>query len=689
MNNILDNLKTFTQHGFEQIEEIGDQVRGYCPFCNGDKFFINPELKTWDCKHCVREGGYQKFLQKMNIFCQDNFTGEIVKKLHRDRSLSSRILKSFEIGYNPKTEKYTIPMYSIDKSKVMNLYIYDPNAKNKKYKMIGTYGGDQELIGLDRYNKSSKVIWLAEGHWDYLAMSEILDTMENDHETVLAVPGVGQMKDTWVQFFAGKHVFVLYDNDYDDKRGGKIVNPSRDGQIKVFNKLRSVVAEMKFIHWKDGLKDGYDIRDLYIDNKHDAEETYEFIVGNLEPYPQGMDLPDVNVQSPSEKYTGLGLMPEQVYERYTKWLRLRNTEVLDIFYGAMLANRLPGDPIWLMLVGPSGCGKSEVIMSIKDAVDIFSIDTLTKNTLVSGAMGVGGSDPSLIPQIDGKILAIKDMTTILDMQSNDRDEIFSQLRSAYDGEFNKPFGVGILRAYTSKFGIMAGVTRAIELYTEGHTALGERFLRYPFPVNNTSKGRADVLHKALDNIRSNQKDLMHKELRETGTEVLNYNYEKIPEMSTEYGEELVALAEWTSIMRGTVTRDKYTKEITHKAFIEIGTRLVTQFGKLSYGIAMFKRLDKLTDDVYDTVREVAKGSVPSKNEDIIRKLYSRYCDNKRETSIDQMTELIKLPTVTVQRIAENLFTLGALVKTKVVGTPISKYCLSDELIHLIEKARIY
>jgi hypothetical protein len=687
-NKSKSNLKTFYQHGFEEIEEIDIQVRGYCPFCNGDKFYINYEIKGWDCKHCGRNGGYQRFLQQITEYCKEQFKGDIIKSLHNNRSISSRLLKSFDIGYNPKTKKYTIPMYNRDKSKVSNIYIFTPNAK--KFKMIGTYGGEQDLIGVDKFDPKAKIIWLTEGHWDYLVMSEILENLEKEDETVLAVPGVNQLKDTWVSYFKGKNVFVLYDNDHDQTKGGKIVNPSREGQIKVYNKLKLIANELKFIQWENDLKDGYDIRDLYKDNKLDYTETYTYIVDRLDKYPKGMQISSVDIKEKKEKseiYTGEKTPYNQVYEKYQKWLKLRNTEIIDVFYGSLIANRLPGDPIWLLIVGQSGCGKSAMIMSIKDAEDIYSIDTLTKNTLVSGAHGIGGSDPSLIPQLDKKILAIKDFTTILDMHPNDRDEIFAQLRSAYDGEFNKPFGIGILRAYVSKFGIIGGVTRAIELYTEGSTALGERFLRYHFPMSNTQRGRFEVMHKALQNITSKQKDIMQKELREIGTEVLSFNYENMPEMDNDFTDKLVALSDWTSMLRGTVMRDKYTKEITHKAFIEIGTRLVTQLGKLSFGIGMFRGVDKLDKDIYATVKEVARSSIPTKNEEMIKKLY--FIKGKNELSVNELSEIIGLPAITVQRIAENLCILGALVKTKILGTMVSKYSLSKEIKGLIEKIEMY
>jgi len=54
-----------------------------------------------------------------------------------------------------------------------------------------------------------------------------------------------------------------------------------------------------------------------------------------------------------------------------------------------------------------------------------------------------------------------------------RDEIFGTLRDAYDGKITKRFANGIVRAYQSTFGLVAGVTPAIESFVVTHAMLGE------------------------------------------------------------------------------------------------------------------------------------------------------------------------------------------------------------------------
>ncbi|GAG47595.1 unnamed protein product, partial [marine sediment metagenome] len=93
-----------------------------------------------------------------------------------------------------------------------------------------------------------------------------------------------------------------------------------------------------------------------------------------------------------------------------------------------------------------------------------------------------------------------DFTTILNMHHDNRDEIFGILRDAYDGSITKHFGNGIVRRYKSTFGIIAGVTPAIELYTEEHTALGERFLRYKIRIPTGAEYQQNILMKAVTNI---------------------------------------------------------------------------------------------------------------------------------------------------------------------------------------------
>ncbi|MCH6574633.1 MAG: DUF2877 domain-containing protein [Bacteroidetes bacterium] len=123
----------------------------------------------------------------------------------------------------------------------------------------------------------------------------------------------------------------------------------------------------------------------------------------------------------------------------------------------------------------------------------------------------GGGDPSLIPKLNGKVLVIKDFTTILGMHQGSKEEIFSQLRDVYDGSFDKQYGNGIRMIYKSKFGILAGVTPAIDGQASLHASMGERFLKFRTDKDLSPVSEEERILKAMSNI--NQETGMRRELQ--------------------------------------------------------------------------------------------------------------------------------------------------------------------------------
>ena len=57
---------------------------------------------------------------------------------------------------------------------------------------------------------------------------------------------------------------------------------------------------------------------------------------------------------------------------------------LYVLLGTYAANRMLGDPLWLMLVGGSGWGKTELLMSIIRLPHVHMASTLTEASLLSG-----------------------------------------------------------------------------------------------------------------------------------------------------------------------------------------------------------------------------------------------------------------------------------------------------------------
>jgi hypothetical protein len=678
------NLTVFKQHGFIPKATTGNQVYGYSIFSGkSDKFYVNPETKMWDCKTSGKEGGYQTFLREVYDMTTKNFRGDRISWLKKNRGLQRVTLKHHGIGWNPNNETYLIPVWDSNNDKLWDLRIY--NTKNKK--LMSSAGANTGLYGWEALQKYEK-IWLVEGEWDRMAMWEILYRTDRlKEETVVSVPGAGVFKNEWHALFNNKTVMVCYDADKAKTISGvKRPGAGPAGTMKVMKALSTIAKKLTFVNWPDDVKDGHDIRDQLI-HTQDHETAYKLLSGYLKkdcPLEKEFrkEIEEEN-KTDEELFTGKQVPARTVYRTYKKWLYLPDTTVIDVLYGTIIANRLDGDPLWLFIVAPSGGTKTVFMLSISEAPKIVSTTTMTPHSLVSGANFAGGGDPSLIPMLDGKVLAIKDFTTILNMNQTNREEIFGILRDAYDGKTEKMFGNGVFRSYHSKFGLLAGVTRAIELFAEGATALGERFLRYHIPISGSHRERMKYLRRAMKNADVGK--TMEDELRELGTKVLSYNYKDLPEIPDWISERLLVLAQWTSVMRGTVARDTYSKEIVARPFVELGTRLVKQFTKLLLGIGMFRGLEEVGEAEYKIIRDIAIGSIPSDINEITK--YMNELNNGDWAQHADISKKTGLPSEACRRKTENLVLLEVLDKDKQGYQQI--YKMNDEIKELITEGEIY
>ena len=692
------NLKIFRQHGFiPQGTSGASQVIGRCPFCGANKkFFINPDSKKWDCKVCTHKGGYQMFLKQLVKHGVENFTGTRASALAGKRGISVDTLEFFDVGFNPVNETYLIPVWNEKRTEIYNIRIY-----RKDGVLMNSAGCKSALFGWWNVSAPHKVIWLCEGEWDAMVMTELLIKNDLDDDAiVLSVPGATTFKSEWTGYFSGKIAHAVYDNDYDkdDSHGFFRPGAGKLGMHKIYENLKGICKSIDFIHWPRSYADGFDLNDLYRKKKGNSLRTQKQLVSMMhsEPpkinYPEGQEPKGITDKKERERsFTGEGLSPEEVYAAYRKWLYLPSTDPIDVAFATVISNRLPGDPVWTFFIGPSGCGKSEIIMSLDDAPRIYPLSRMTPHTLISGSTGAGGGDPSLIPKLNNQVLSIKDFTVILDMNEQARDAIFSQLRDAYDGKCANEFGTGARRAYESKFGILAGTTEAIEIYLEGGTAMGERFLGYKFPPMTGFSEKCKVMSMAIDNVAPREvnknKEIMRSEIRDAAIKALDHDFGPPPQFPDFLREKIMALSYWISLMRGTVMRNRFSKEIERKAFIEMPTRIVVQLTKFSLGLAQFRGKNVVTEAEYELVRKIGRGTAPDHLENIIYKMWSE--DARGNFTNMDFSEMLRLPPETCKRFAENLYQLGVLRLKKPKGAIIGTWYLNKDFIETIKMSEIY
>lgn len=632
-------LETFEFHDVAFVGRSGDNAYGECPFCNKPKhFYVNITNGLWDCKVCQKKGNLPKFLEYLSDKYASMLKDRALIDLTTERGIDADTFKRWKIGWTG--QRYAIPVREASGSmtdlRVIKLF-------PKKGPLMSTKGMSTGLFGAHLVKPGKGKIYICEGEWDAMALDMLARKLKKD-AVVVGVPGAGTFKVHWVELFRGKEVIVLYDNDEAGENGERVVA----------QKLKGVAASLKFIHWDQGMEVGFDVRDWVRNGlaMGKAQGCWDGIHARLKPV--------VRKPTPEEKVASQALekrkkkgpaSAEEVFKTYSKWLQIDEPDAIKVLFGSCFANRLDGEPVWMFLVAPPGGMKSELLMSLKEHASIYATTSLTPHAMVSGAYSMDGKDPSLLPHLDQKMLIVKDFTTILTMHYAQRDEIFGILRDVYDGSTGKNFGTGVRREYNVKFGILAGVTNAIEAYGVMHQSLGERFLKFR-ASEDKRESEADKIRRALSNI--NREVNMREELCEVAARCLDREIESVPTIPSAMTEKLIALAQLTAMMRGFVSRDRFDKTVQYRPSFEVGTRLAKQLAKLGLGIGIYEQRDRLEESDYAIVKRVAMDTAPDRIEVIIRQLWKNCVKPTDALRTQRIADLTRLPQATVFRVLQDL-----------------------------------
>ena len=98
------------------------------------------------------------------------------------------------------------------------------------------------------------------------------------------------------------------------------------------------------------------------------------------------------------------------------------------------------------IIAPSGSSKTEIVRGLGEVENqfIYPISSLTSRTFVSGLE----KNLDLAPILKGRLITIKDFTTILSKNPDEVAQIFADIRDILDGYIKKDFGSGVKKQYT-------------------------------------------------------------------------------------------------------------------------------------------------------------------------------------------------------------------------------------------------
>lgn len=668
-------LRGFIAHGAELEKNIGNQRYGDCPFCDKeDKFYVNENNGLWDCKVCGLSGNFQKFLEyivKRN--CQDLRPRNLLK-LANNRKLPEKAFKNIKIGFY--NGKYTFPVFDV-MGKVQDIRIYKLGTN-----IVATANCKTGLWGVNKLVKTdtSIPVYICEGEWDGIALNWLINKI-NKSGVVVAVPGANTFKKEWINYFEDRKVICLYDND-DAGNEGKNIAKLR---------LSNIAKSIKYIKWPNNLPNGFDIRDFIVKwaiAKKRPKSCFKKIHEMLSSSPV---IQTKEKEEKVEKETFKAIKASTVFSTIRRWLYLNNMDGVEIAMAAMVSNQLAGDPLWAFIVAPPGGAKTEILSMFSSCPESYFTSSLTPHSLISGSTWTNGTDPSLIPRLDKKVLIIKDFTTILTKRDQERDEIFGILRDAYDGSCSKVFGTGVRRHYESKFSILSAVTPKIYELAETHQALGERFLKFCIGENLEHYSHADIISRAINNL---QKEVtMREEMAEIMRKFIGWKLKqaingKSPIIPRRIQLKIIALAQFGARLRGTVARDKYRPEIINAApFSEVGSRLGKQLAKLAVSLALVNDRDEVNDHDYLLVKKTMLDTIPQRIERVVREMFRRLPNENQTMITREISATTRFSQTTISRLLADLDLLK-IVERK--GTA-NKYTwgLSKYLRDLIKGAELY
>lgn len=341
-----------------------------------------------------------------------------------------------------------------------------------------------------------------------------------------------------------------------------------------------------------------------------------------------------------------------VEETFRRWLHLPDLGALYAMLGAVAANRLEGDPVWLLLVGPPGGGKTELLNTISNIPDTYPAATITEAALLSGVpRKEHGKDAKggLLREIgDFGIIVAKDFGSVLSMNRDARSQLLAALREVYDGSWTRYVGAegGRQLHWEGKVGFVGGVTPTIDRHHAVMGAMGERFIFYRLPEADPEKQARHALAHA------GKERQMRAELAQATATLITEAKTKPGPVDEADIERLISMSTLTVKARSAIERDGYTRDIELVPEPEAPTRLIVVLRRLLEGLDAIG-LDRGTG--WKVISKAALDSIPAIRLACLRELHHA------ETGILDTNEIagrIRYPATTSRRALEDLTAHG-------------------------------
>lgn len=373
-----------------------------------------------------------------------------------------------------------------------------------------------------------------------------------------------------------------------------------------------------------------------------------------------------------------------------KHLLLEDDALVDVTMAAVVANLLKADPLWLLLIGPPSSGKTEILRALDDLSFIQFLSTMTPQTLISGRNTKNGKSASLLPKLNGKILILKDFTTVLSMRHEQRTEILAQLREVYDGKFSKSFGTGKTIDWTGHVGFIGACTPVYDRHYAVIGSMGDRFILYRTDNENQMESGCMALN-ALG-----RESTMRNELKSAVGDFLkqfkNFKFSKF-NTDKETQEMIVGLASFCAFLRCPVERSYDNQSVMYEPQPEGTPRLSKQLYQLGMALAIVHGKDRISSKIYAILSKIALDLLTVQRKIVIKFLWDGlfWEQYSQWTTTSEVARGVNLPTSTTKLILEDLMVLNVLRRDLKGDAENSGYLwqIAEKITDIIAFAEIF
>lgn len=696
-------VETFLFHGVDvDYGTNTDQAIATCPFCDKRKMYINMDNGCWDCKSCgagAKGSGHGNPVGFLKLL-HESLNGEGLEALAKERKfLSTVTMESWGVGFSNFNHKWYVPGYNAQGS-LCQLYKLTQTPTSNR--LFPTKNLGHQLHGMNLWDDKKSTVYICEGCWDGIALHEILgETKLSDSglmatanynksllkdANVIAVPGVNVFNESWCKLLKGKNVVLMYDNDYPKKHpktGTDIGLQGFKGMQRVAKYLTETTdtpLSISFLAWGDAAgytqeyPDGCDVRDVLAIGKDVKARVKQLahLLNRIKAVPT--DWLTAAGKSKRKSSAGDTLELKECTDRKTltnAWKKAMKWTpglqgALDTMLASIISTNSVGDQLWIKIISPASSGKSVLC----EALSVNMDHILAKSTIRGMHSGFQtedrSEDHSLIAEVKGKTLVIKDGDTLL--QSPNLAQVLSEMRDVYDRNTRSSYRNTASRAYTgiNMTVILCGTN---SLRSLDASELGERFLNYSIMDEIDEDLEEDILWRVANTADRNlliesdgnpehqQSPEMTEAMQLTGG-YINYLKGSALQLlgevivTEEVKRQCMMFGKFVAYMRA-----RPSSKQDESAEREFAARLVSQHIRLTRCLGAVMNRQEADDEVMNLVRKVALDTAKGKTLDIVNAI-AKF--PKRGMESTAVAHAVGRTTVETRSLMRFLTRIGAL-----------------------------